>query len=277
MQSPRTQPKPKAVVDQDLHPTRTPVGKEIRVMRPRLAEHPHHLRQRRVRAGAHIKRLDRKPRGIDADHTVSSRSHVAHAPAALVGHSIVIRVPPLQICTRIARSVGEPGSAGPPPSGTGRKPAPESGNELRSVARAASGNADAARLIHTRSMFAFNCKSNATAATDAPGRRHAAMAAALNAAVCRRRRRFSLGCISVHLQISGHYRYANSPTPVDDFAGRLPLDDDEREEMGVEIVEGDRPGSNRCFATLQIDIKKANKAAEKTRQPFRFRRKPTGH
>ena len=54
------------------------------------------------------------------------------------------------------------------------------------------------------------------------------------------------------------------------------LDDDEREEMGVEIVEGDRPDSNRRFATLQIDIKKANKAAEKTRQPFRFRRKPAG-
>ena len=52
------------------------------------------------------------------------------------------------------------------------------------------------------------------------------------------------------------------------------LDDDEREKMGVGIVEGDRPGSNRCFATLQIDIKKANKAAETTRQPFRFRRKP---
>ena len=84
-----------------------------------------------------------------------------------------------------------------------------------------SGNADAARLIHTRSMFAFNCWSNATAATDAPGRRHAAMAAALNAAVCRRRRRFSSGCISVHLQISGHYRHAKSPTTVDDFAGRL--------------------------------------------------------
>jgi hypothetical protein len=33
----------------------------------------------------------------------------------------------------------------------------------------------------------------------------------LNAGVCRRRRRFSSGCISVHLQISGHYRHANSP------------------------------------------------------------------
>jgi hypothetical protein len=72
---------------------------------------------------------------------------------------LVLDVPPLLICSRIERSVGEPGSAAPPPSGTGRKPVPESGNELRSVARAASGNADAARLIQTRSMFAFSCSS----------------------------------------------------------------------------------------------------------------------
>jgi len=51
------------------------------------------------------------------------------------------------------------------------------------------------------------------------------------------------------------------------------LDRDELDAMGVGIVEGDRPGSNLCQAFLEVDIKIANKGAERTHQPFRFRRK----
>jgi hypothetical protein len=98
-------------------------------------------------------------------------------------------------------------------------------SELASgVGRTAStlfGSATRDCLIHRRSMFALTCSSRATAATDAPGLLPDAMAAALNAGVYRRRRRFSAVCISVHLKISGHYRHANANRPVDDFAGRL--------------------------------------------------------
>jgi len=51
------------------------------------------------------------------------------------------------------------------------------------------------------------------------------------------------------------------------------LDHDELDAMGVGMVEGDRPGSNLCYAVLQVDVKVANRGAEKTHQPFRFRRK----
>jgi hypothetical protein len=54
------------------------------------------------------------------------------------------------------------------------------------------------------------------------------------------------------------------------------LDVDALNEMGIAIVEGDRPGSNLCVATLEVDIDTANKGAERTLQPFRFRRKPDG-
>jgi hypothetical protein len=74
------------------------------MMRPRLAEHAHHLRQRHVRPRAHVKRLDRKPHRLDADHVVSSRNHAVHAPETLVSHSIVIRVLPVRTYTRIERS-----------------------------------------------------------------------------------------------------------------------------------------------------------------------------
>jgi hypothetical protein len=223
MQTSRTQPEPKAVVDQDLHPTRTPISKKIRVMRSRLAEHAYHPRERRVRAGAHIQRFDRQPRRIDPDHAISSRSHAAHAPAALVGHSIVIRVPPLRICTRIERSVvAHVTGADAPPSGTGRNPVSGAGRLRGALDREIAGDAEDERVIHVRSMFAFSCNSSATADTEAPGLPHAAIAAALNAGVCRRRRRFSMSCISVHLKLSGHYRHANNPMTVDDFASRLP-------------------------------------------------------
>jgi hypothetical protein len=38
---------------------------------------------------------------------------------------------------------------------------------------------------------------------------------------------------------------------------------DELEELGIGIVEGDRPGSNNCYALLEGDIDQANKAAAK--------------
>jgi len=170
MQTSRTEPEPKAIVDQHFHPARSSVGKEIRVMRSCLTEDAHDSRKCRIGTSAHVERFDREPRRIDPDHVISSRSHTAQALAALVGHSIVIRALPLWICTRIERSgdddegdvdgvcIDLAGSV----SGTGK-------NAVVGAGPSIGNTADRECLIHMRSMFAFNCNSRATAATDAPG------------------------------------------------------------------------------------------------------------
>jgi NAD(P)H-dependent flavin oxidoreductase YrpB (nitropropane dioxygenase family) len=43
-----------------LDPVRSPVGKEVGMVRTRLTEHLDHTRQRRLCSRAHVQRLDRK-------------------------------------------------------------------------------------------------------------------------------------------------------------------------------------------------------------------------
>lgn len=47
------------------------------------------------------------------------------------------------------------------------------------------------------------------------------------------------------------------------------------EELGVEVIEGDHPGSTYYAARLRnsVDIAAANRAAKKLNQPFRFKTK----
>jgi len=51
------------------------------------------------------------------------------------------------------------------------------------------------------------------------------------------------------------------------------LDPSELNELGISFVDGDRPGSNLRYAVLEKDVEQANAVAERTRQPFRFRRR----
>jgi hypothetical protein len=51
------------------------------------------------------------------------------------------------------------------------------------------------------------------------------------------------------------------------------LDQKELEELDISFVDGDRPGSNLCYAVLEGDIAQANAAAERTKRPFRFIRR----
>jgi len=47
---------------------------------------------------------------------------------------------------------------------------------------------------------------------------------------------------------------------------------DELEELGIGIVEGDRPGSNNSYAELKGDIDEANEAAAELGLRILFRR-----
>ena len=82
-------------------------------MRTRFTEHAHHARQRRLRSGAHVQRLDGQPHRVDADHRSSSRSQAAHSAAATNGQSTFTIVAPrrssIVICLRTSRpSNGDP-------------------------------------------------------------------------------------------------------------------------------------------------------------------------
>src|SRR5215467_6635875 len=78
-ESARAQPQTEAIVHQHLHPVRTLVDKQIRMMRSRLAEHAHHPCQRRIDTGAHVQWLHGEPGRIDPDHLSTSRSQIAHS------------------------------------------------------------------------------------------------------------------------------------------------------------------------------------------------------
>ena len=47
----------------------------------------------------------------------------------------------------------------------------------------------------------------------------------------------------------------------------------ELQELDISFAEGDRPGSNLCYAVLEGDIAQANAVAERTQQTFRFKRR----
>ena len=51
------------------------------------------------------------------------------------------------------------------------------------------------------------------------------------------------------------------------------LDQKDLQELDISFVDSDRPGSNLCYAVLEGDIAQANAVAERTKRPFRFKRK----
>ena len=106
MQAPGTQPNPKAIVNQHLHARGTSVGKQIGVMRTRLTEHPDDSGKRRVRAGAHVQRLDCHPHRIDPNHLSNSRSKAPDSLTKAAGRLIAIDTLPFLISMRIGSSSG---------------------------------------------------------------------------------------------------------------------------------------------------------------------------
>ena len=48
------------------------------------------------------------------------------------------------------------------------------------------------------------------------------------------------------------------------------MDRDQLETLGVQVIEGDFPGSSYYAAELGVDISKANRAAKKAGIPVRF-------
>jgi len=156
-------------------------------MRARFAKDAHHPSQRRVNSGAHIQRLNRKPRDIDPDHLTSSRSTTAHSRAADTGHSTLTVLDPRHTSIRI---IAADGAA--PEIATGKNPPPLSiEGDCSDAADTATGivAARSASTTQRRNRFAFSERDSATAAIETPARRHAATDSALNAALWRRRRR----------------------------------------------------------------------------------------
>ena len=70
------------------------ISKQVRMMRACFAKHAHYARQRRLRAGAHVQRLDRQPHRFDADHRSSSPNHALQAAAAASGQLTFTTVDP---------------------------------------------------------------------------------------------------------------------------------------------------------------------------------------
>jgi len=90
-------------VHQHLHPVRSPVAEQVRVMRPGGAEHRHHAVQHRLHPGAQIERLYRQPHRLDPDQRRSSRSQAAQSVAADTGQPIVRAVGPRRSSMRLRR------------------------------------------------------------------------------------------------------------------------------------------------------------------------------
>jgi hypothetical protein len=124
-----TQPKSKAIMRKSLQSVRSPVQKQVCVMRVSGAEDVHDTRQCRIYTGSHVQRFHCNPGRIDPDHRVSSRSSAAHSDAADTGHC-TITVPEL-----LRSSILIIGSAGTDANGTGTKRLSFSTGVLRGLTR----------------------------------------------------------------------------------------------------------------------------------------------
>src|SRR5438876_2996064 len=94
VQSPGAQPNPDPIMHQHLDAVAASISKQVRMMRACFAKHAHYARQRRLRAGAHVQRLDRQPHCFDADHRSSSPNHAPQAAAAASGQLSFTTVDP---------------------------------------------------------------------------------------------------------------------------------------------------------------------------------------
>jgi hypothetical protein len=184
LQTACTQPQAKAIVDEHLHAAGSAVHEQVRMMRASRTEHAYYPSECGIHSGSHVQRLHSKPRGIDADHFMSSRSSSAHSPAAEAGHSILTVLEPRRTSMRIAASVALEEIL------TGTKPPAFSAATLGAEDPLGTSNVPlSARSTQRRSRFAFSPRARAIAATETPGCWQALTASALNSALWRRRRR----------------------------------------------------------------------------------------
>ena len=175
------------------------------MMGSRLAEDVHNTRKRRIDPGAHVHRLHREPRCVNADHFKTSRNHIAHSCTAELGHRTLSVIVPRRTSTVIgvaSTALGSSGNATKLPVADGPAGA---GRALGLPDRRSSRSASTTQRLKTLALIE---RSSAAAAVDAPGLRQAATASALNSVLYDRRRRRPASWSIVHtcpLKISGHY------------------------------------------------------------------------
>lgn len=206
-------PQVEAVVDQHLQVRRATIREEVGMMRPRFAEHAHDARQRRVRPGAHVERLDGHPGRVDSNYRNSSRSHPAHEFAAEMGQAILTAQAPRRSSMRMS-SVD---------ATTGGDAICIGANSASSILLRCVPEQPAAARRQRCTRFALMPCASATLAAEAPGRAQAASTFALKAAESCRREREGESCMVSTCGLGGHYRQAARRSPVDDFTGRLSL------------------------------------------------------
>src|SRR5579859_2123602 len=94
IQSARAKPQPKPIMYQHLHPVRTLVDEQIRVMRASFSKDTDHPCEGSIHASPHVQRFYGKPGDIDPNHFRTSRSHIAHSCMAELGHcTLRVRAP----------------------------------------------------------------------------------------------------------------------------------------------------------------------------------------
>jgi hypothetical protein len=103
---------------QDLDPVGTPIGKQVRVVRPRRSEYGDHTRQRRLCAGSHVQGRYCEPDGLNANHRSSSRIQAAHSLAADTGQVMAMLVWPWRNSIRMSGTGAAGAGAGASATGT---------------------------------------------------------------------------------------------------------------------------------------------------------------
>jgi len=181
VESPSGKLDPLSVLDQHLHPGAAPIGEDVSVIRPRLADEPHQLGEERVYASPHLKRHHRQPQGDDPDHPSHSRSQAPQAAAENAGQSTTVTT------AELLRSSRRIGASRVGDSCTGIKPPIGSEAAVRYGRQENSGGSMPCSRIQRRNWFALPPFPSATPATDAPGGPQASIRDCSNASEWMRR------------------------------------------------------------------------------------------
>jgi hypothetical protein len=180
VESSRAQPQSKAVMHQHLHSVRALVHEQIRMVSLGLTEDTDYARQRGINPCSHVYRFDCEPGCVDPDHFKTSRSHMAHACTAELGHCTDKVIVP-------RRTLSVIGVTSTVLLGIGNATKLPFGDGLGGGGRALGGDrvpsARSASTTQRLRTLAFIERSSAAAAVDAPGLRQAATASALNSAL----------------------------------------------------------------------------------------------
>ena len=139
--------------------------------------------KRLASASAHVHRLGRAARPLDADHRSQSRSQAAHSAAAAAGQTTLTVVP--ERCSSIRMSPSTGGAF----SDSGRSLTTGMGTSSGAAATGGAGIlACLASMTQLRSMFAFRLYAERPQRSTRPASCTHRITAALNSALCRRRR-----------------------------------------------------------------------------------------